>query len=70
MPLVAPIMLGVPAGLRRLVRIKVQDNTIIEGCTLGHEPGKPPANAATGPLQLQDHGNLARFRNVWLVELK
>jgi len=50
--------------------IKVQDSTIIEGCTLGHEPGKPPANAATGPLQLQDHGNRVRYRNAWLVELK
>ena len=50
--------------------IKVQDNTLIEGGTLGHEPGKPPANVATGPLQLQDHGNRVRYRNVWLIELK
>ena len=49
--------------------LKVQDNTPIEGGTAGHEPGKPPPNAATGPLQLQDHGNLIRYRNIWLVKL-
>lgn len=50
--------------------VKVQDNTVIEGGTAGHEPGKPPSNRAAGPLQLQDHGNQVRYRNIWLVELK
>jgi len=49
---------------------KVQDNTPIEGATAGHEPGKPPANVASGPLQLQDHGNRIRYRNIWLAERK
>ncbi len=50
--------------------IKVQDNSPIAGGTMSYEPGKRPANAATGPLQLQDHGNHVRYRNVWLVQLK
>lgn len=48
--------------------VRVQDNVAIEGATAGHAPGKPPVNAATGPLQLQDHGNRVRYRNVWLQE--
>lgn len=45
--------------------VRIHTNVPIEGATAGHPPGKPPKNAATGPLHLQDHGNRVRYRNVW-----
>jgi hypothetical protein len=47
--------------------VRVQDQTPIDGATASHN--NPRVNAATGPLQLQDHGNRVRYRNVWLVVL-
>jgi hypothetical protein len=54
----------------KLNGLTVQDNSPILGATASYEPGKRPDNAAKGPLQLQDHGNQIRYRNIWLVELK
>jgi 3-keto-disaccharide hydrolase len=53
----------------KLNGITVQDNSPILGGTVTYQPGKKPKNAATGPLQLQDHGNPVRYRNIWLVRL-
>ena len=46
--------------------IVIQNNVVLEGQTGG---AIDQDYAAPGPLMLQDHGNLVRFRNVWIVPL-
>jgi type 1 glutamine amidotransferase len=45
--------------------IRVQDNVEILASTLGGTPESP----ARGPIQLQEHGTLVRFRNIWILPL-
>lgn len=45
--------------------VLVQDHTPIEGPGGHMGRTKPGPFPETGPLSLQDHGNLTRFRNIW-----
>jgi hypothetical protein len=45
--------------------IKIHDQQEISHSTV--DPTKPPV--AKGPIQLQDHGNIVRYRNIWVLPL-
>ncbi len=46
--------------------VAVQNNTIANGPTWGENFG---ALSDPGPIVLQDHGNLVKYRNVWILPL-
>jgi hypothetical protein len=50
--------------------VLVQDNVELTGPTAHGE--RPPYKVTPEklPLALQDHGNLVRYRNIWIRELK
>ena len=49
--------------------VLVQDHTPLEGPGGHMGRSKPGPFPASGPLQLQDHGNPTRFRNIWYRQL-
>ena len=49
--------------------VLAQDHAELEGATGHMGRAKPGPFPDKGPLQLQDHGNTMRFRNIWYREL-
>jgi len=47
--------------------VKIHENVAVGGTT---RAGMRNLKGPTGPLMLQDHGNLVKYRNIWLVALK
>jgi prepilin-type processing-associated H-X9-DG protein len=49
--------------------VLAQDHTRLEGPTGHMGRARPGPFPSAGPLQLQDHGNTMRFRNIWYRQL-
>ena len=49
--------------------VLIQNNFELEGATFYDQPPKYTAHPPKAPLQLQDHGNPVKFRNIWIREL-
>jgi hypothetical protein len=49
--------------------VLVQDHTVLEGPTSHMARTKPRPFPDQGPIELQDHGNPVRYRNIWYRQL-
>jgi hypothetical protein len=62
--------LKIPARVTLLHNgVLVQDNVVLTGPTAHGERPAYKAGSEKAPLQLQDHGNPVRYRNIWIREL-